>query len=140
MSTLSEFLVILFGPSIGYDSSVLSFPTGLCTTCQRALYKIRNQSPETLWNGPHPPAWDKFSATRIYGVRKCGSVKGNSIGNKGSKAEIGRFVAGHEVPQKPETSVKGAWCQECCQSTGQGIPHSCTPANRKKDIVNCLEN
>ena len=46
MTASEEALVKDYGPCSSYDSSVNSYPTGLCASCQRALYKIKAGKPE----------------------------------------------------------------------------------------------
>ena len=74
MSAAAEALVQQFGPHPAYDSSILSYPTGLCSTCHRCLYKIRAGTPVKAWGGPQPPSWAQFNIDTIYGVRKCGTT------------------------------------------------------------------
>ena len=57
-----------------YDPSILSYPTGLCSTCYRALYKIRSGEQMTSWGGPHPPTWTEFNINSIFGARTCGNI------------------------------------------------------------------
>ena len=64
----------MLGPNPSYSSTVASFPTGLCSNCNHALYKIKAGKPEASWGGPHPPSWTNFSADSIHGVRTCGTL------------------------------------------------------------------
>ena len=148
VSVRLEELVKQWGPDAGYDSSNSSYPTGICTTCERALRKVKTSAPEASWGGLKPPAWESFSAGRIYGVRMCGSVpdgggdrvicdicvhvRGNPIGQKGSKADLANFVHRSDITTPPpEVASKRGWCEVCSQPTGLGVSHPCTPAGRK---------
>ena len=138
-----EELVKQWGPDAGYDSSNSSYPTGICTTCERALRKVKNSALEASWGGLKPPAWESFTAGRIHGVRMCGSVpdgggdpvicdicvhvRGNPIGQKGSKADLANFVHRSDITTPPpEVASKRGWCEECCQSTSPGVSHPCS--------------
>ena len=57
-----------------YDPSILSYPTGLCSTCCCALYKIRSGERMTSWGGPHPPTWTEFNIDSIFGARTCDNI------------------------------------------------------------------
>ena len=155
MSSATELLVTRFCPEIGYDKSNLSLPTGLCSICHMNLYKIRSGASPASWGGPHPPAWGRFSSAKIYGARKCGRVieksgqpilcdicrhvRGNPVGQDGSKGLLRKFVPHGEVLLEPQTPVKTNWCQKFAQPTGRGISHPCTPAIRKRNIVSLIE-
>ena len=69
-----ELMVKMFGPNLSYSSTVASYPTGLCSSCNRVLYKIKVVEPEASWGGSHPPSWTNFSADGIQGVRTCGTL------------------------------------------------------------------
>ena len=73
ISISSAILVKTYGPDKAYDSNNLSYPTGLCSSCQRALYKIRSGKPDAGWAGPMPPSWSNIIPVRVSGVRNCGS-------------------------------------------------------------------
>ena len=151
MSEASEPLVRKVCPSISYDSKVLSYPTGLCPTCQKANYVIKGGKSKTAWGGPVPPSFGKFSLGNIHEVRKCGSsvvgsprpwlcdiclhVRGNPVGETVDKSEMKKFLARGEAALVEETPRKKSWCEKCSQVTGSGIPHPCTPASRKRNIA-----
>ena len=73
MSTSEEALVKEFRPHPAYDRSILSYPTGLCSTCRHSLYKIRAGTPVKAWGGPQPSSWAQFNIDTIFGVRTCGT-------------------------------------------------------------------
>lgn len=157
MSERQEELVQKWGPNPGYDSTM--GPTGLCTSCERAACKVKEGKPAVGWGGPKPPAWSKFSTSRIKGVRRCGSVpegggeasrcdvcthvRGQGSGARGVKVETRgeEFVPRCEVttPSPPKVTSKRGWWEECSQATGPGLLHPCTPAARKKNIVHLIE-
>ena len=60
MSARLEELVKQWGPDPGFDSQISSYPTGICSTCQRDIYKVKQGKPEAAWLGPKPPAWSDF--------------------------------------------------------------------------------
>ena len=74
MSTSEEALVKEFRPHPAYDRSILSYPTGLCSTCRHSLYKIRAGTPVKAWGGPQPSSWAQFNINTIFGVRTCGTT------------------------------------------------------------------
>ena len=155
MSSATELLVTRFCPEIGYDKSNLSLPTGLCSICHMNLYKIRSGTSPASWGGPHPPAWGRFSSAKIYGARKCSRVieessqpilcdicrhvRGNPVGQGGSKGLLHKFVPHGEVLSEPQTPVKKNWCQKCAQPIGHGISHPCTRGIRKRNLVSLIE-
>ena len=69
MSTSEEALVKEFRPHPAYDRSILSYPTGLCSTCRRSLYKIQTEITVKAWGGPQPSSWAQFNIDSIFGVR-----------------------------------------------------------------------
>ena len=107
ISAASELLVRTHGPDKAYDSSNPAYPTGLCASCQRALYKIRSGKPDAGWDGPMPPSWSHITPVGVSGVRRCGSkvdgsdelllcdicthVRGNPIGVMGKKVDLNKF-------------------------------------------------
>ena len=46
MSARLEELVKQWGPDPGFDSQISSYPTGICSTCQRDIYKVKQGKPE----------------------------------------------------------------------------------------------
>ena len=156
VSARLEELVKQWGEDPGYDSSISSYPNGICSTCERDLRKVQASAPEASWGGLKPPSWASFSAGRILGVRKCGSVpdgggdpaicdicahvKENPIGQRGKKSDVVNFVHRSDITTPPpEVAGKRGWCEECSQSTGPGLSHPCTPTARKKNIANLIE-
>ena len=77
MTQAEEELVKMYGPNPAYNSTVYSYPVGLCSSCRRALYKIRAGQTIKSWCGPQPPTWAKFNIEAIFGTRKCGSLNQN---------------------------------------------------------------
>ena len=101
MTSSEEALVKDYGPCSSYDSSVNSYPTGLCASCRRALYKIKAGKPEKSWGGNQPKNWEDFDIDSIFGVRKCGTenfkcdlcnhVRSNPVGTSYSESNVVRI-------------------------------------------------
>ena len=152
MSAASELLVKECLPTFSLSRKDLFYPNGLCSVCKTDLYKIKGGKQPASWGSSYPPAWGK--SLKIYGVRKCGSVvegspdpwlcdicihvRGAGEGSRG-KEVAKKFVSRGEVAKEPETPVKQGWCKECSQVTGRGLPHPCTAASRKRNIVKLIE-
>ena len=158
MSARLEELVKQWGPDPGFDSQISSYPTGICSTCQRDIYKVKQGKPEAAWLGPKPPAWSDFSANRMHGVRKCGiildtseepsmcdictHVRGLGTGARGLKIgpQSHKFVPRDKATlYDSKDDNKRSWCQKCAQPTGPGLSHPCNPIARKKNILKLIE-
>ena len=157
MSAAAEALVRQFGPHPAYDSSILFYPTGLCSTCQHCLYKIRAGTPVKAWGGPQPPSWAQFNIETIYGVRKCGTtdqqgevtmcdlcshIRFNPAGTiyNGKQATALKSRRIEEPPATPENldSVSDL-CSICLSMKWSGVPHPCGPAQKKRNLLGILQ-
>ena len=119
---------------------------------------MKQGKPEVAWGGPKPLAWTHFSASRIHGVKKCGSVSDSGeepsmcdicnhvrvLGTWARDLKVGpqslMFVPRSEATiPATEVTKKRSWCEECSQPTGPGLSHPCTPVARKKNIIKLIE-
>ena len=103
ISVTDEALVMQYGPSPSYDSSVPNYPTGLCSSCQRCLYKIRSKQPVKSWDGPQPHSWSMFNIDAIFRARTCGTP---GLNGELRKCDICSHVRsnpiGSSLPKKEE--------------------------------------
>ena len=73
MTEAEEPLVKIPSPYPTFDRFNPCYPTALCPSCRRALYKVKAKQVPKGWRDCHPPSWKKFNANKIFGVRKCGT-------------------------------------------------------------------
>ena len=160
MSAAAESLVKEYGPVTAYDRSLTNYPSGLCTSCHRALYKIKAKQPVKMWAGPRPPSWAGFKIDAIFGARSCGSpdqkgelrmcdicahVRSNPIGSKLSKKEANKPKVLQPRGTKDEAPEPKALrppnrCGVCLGEKRPGVAHPCGPAAKKQNLLGLIQN
>ena len=133
MTLSEEALVKDYGPCSSYDSSVNSFPTGLCAYCRRALYKIKAGKPEKSWGGNQPKNWEDFYIYSVFVVRKCGTknfncdlcnhVRGNPIGTSSKGSNVLRSRGTEQKVVQPEEKSPPNQCGSCLRKIRHGVKH-----------------
>ena len=130
-----------------FDSTVASFPVGLCATCRRMLYKCEKCEKEGQEVKPRE-VWSGFILEEIKVPRMsaecsvcscplCKCARYNPIGIVGPKEVTHKSVinvsGGNmecEIQPKVKEKVQVA-CQICGQIRGPGIKHGCTRAEQR---------
>ena len=131
-----------------WSPDVVSFPAGICEQCRVHLtYSEKNNSSDLPGRPGTKERWASFKLENITVPRGqlatkcicqiCLARKSNPVGKPAIwKAQI--------VTSEEETVVVSQVtkpCSKCFQAnTGRGIPHSCTPANRKKNLIEIIQN
>lgn len=130
-----------------YDSSVLSYPVGLCSWCRVGLFKLNK---DEVFIGSSQ--WEEFNLEDLNVPRgqpcdcgMCRTVKFNPIGSSAPKKVLDatKKVFALEDEQNasvtPNQKAKRKICAHCLQTTGKGIPHNCSPGARKFNLVGIIE-
>ena len=130
-----------------FDSTVASFPVGLCATCRRMLYKCEKCEKEGKEVRPRE-VWSGFILEEIKVPRMsvecsvcscplCKCARYNPIGIVGPKEETHKSVinvsGGNmkcEIQPKVKEKVQ-VTCLICGQIKGPGIKHGCTRAEQR---------
>ena len=112
----------------GYSTEVLSYPTGLCGTCQRQLYKAKKGEPVS---DEMKRRWESVNLEELS-VKVCrGGESCDCNICKVGRHNVKTMVKGEEPslrgPQRVEVKAEPIvkHCPHCWQETGRGIPHNC---------------
>ena len=134
----------------GWNPEVISYPTGICESCRRALFDCEKLKCNELPDRPGLLSrWKAFKLEKIEVPRKqlanscscsiCLVRQSNPVGKPGfnnnlkEKKQI--YTKGQEKTQETFTA-KDTSCSLCFQAkTGRGIPHSCSDASRKINLA-----
>ena len=129
-----------------YDSSIISYPTGLCSACRANLYHC--EKPGGLEGRSDPrEKWKTFQLGNIPTSRNhdpqtcslCKVVKQNPVGMKGDQSISPKVLLRGENKTLPPKKVSPKKiCMKCKQTIGRGIPHPCTPSSVQKNIVDMI--
>ena len=135
-----------------YDLTVESYPSGLCNTCKRSLYKC--QAADNLKADFQPWVREVWASFRIENIRvprtsveceqcscpMCRCAHFSPIGKTGPKKIVNTPIINPsndpmecEVQPPILDSMCGSArriCYICGQITGQGIPHGCSPRDQ----------
>jgi hypothetical protein len=139
-----------------WSPEVMSYPSGICEYCRRLLGRCEKEGVVDLPDRPGATQrWKDFQLEcitvprgqlasqcicPICSAHRCSPVKGTLTNVTPMKSQI---VTKKEEPEDSEEDVEmkkkednSKMCQKCLQPrVGRGIPHSCTEANRKKNLA-----
>ena len=126
-----------------YDSSVIDYPTGLCSGCRANLYHC--EKPGGLEGRSDPKIkWNAFQLHKLHTSRKhdpetcciCKTVKQTPIGQKGDQSIRPKILPrGESEPPLPNKLSPKKICIKGNQMTGPGIPHPCTTNSAKATLL-----
>ena len=131
-----------------WSSDVISYPTGICEPCRRALTDCEKMQSDDLPDRPGLTSrWRNFKLEQIEVPRGqlasscscpiCFARKFNPISKMGAKvvAEKKQVMPKGQGEAHGITESKNTSCPHCFQATtGRGIPHVCNNASRKKNL------
>ena len=155
MTEAEELLVKIHGPYPTFDRFNPCYPTALCPSCRRALYKVKAKQLPKGWRDCQPPSWKKFNVNKIFGVRKCGTfdnygkqqkcdictlVRSNPIGESGPNRPKMLLPRGIKEETISHDKSKDSLCSLCIGMKKKGIPHKCGMKEKMKNLAGMLKS
>ena len=155
MTEAEELLVKIHGPYPTYDRFNPCYPKALCSSCRRALYKIKAKQLPEGWRDCQPPSWKKFNVNKIFGVRKCGTfdnygkqqkcdictlVRSNPIGESGPNRPKMLLPRGIKEETISHDKSKDSLCSLCIGMKKKGISHKCGMKEKMKNLAGMLKS
>ena len=136
-----------------WNADVVSHPVGICDTCRSRLLDCEREQTVNLKGRPGTQLrWSSFKLEDISVARGqkadscsckiCRARKTNCAGFgpsvKNVKIET-RVNENTEIHCKNKDEISEKSCSKCFQKKiGRGIPHQCTEARKKQNIVNIV--
>ena len=135
-----------------WDPDVISFPSGICETCRRLLFRCEKAGTTKLPNRQGIKAkWQSFLLLEIKVPRGvlaslcscpiCRARKKTIVGRKGKKVKVKILSKEREVAneeEKEKKSIATKVCNTCYQVTGPGIDHPCNANALKRNLISLI--